>query len=174
MSDSSPNNFSGLWQFHSAADTLFHSRLQALMTAQSFLVTAYAITLGSALSNGTDKFNVILFYVIFLLSISVLSVFMAWQFKRALTTLKRGVLFLKREMVENPNLYGNAVLSDVYGRYLNSVGEYNYESKGSTLETNDNIGRSISVAMPSALLVFWVIAFFLSFAPIFRFTLKTC
>lgn len=117
------------WRYHSAADGLLHSRVEALLISQAFLVVAY-------LQIETSSNAIALWPVGY--AIIVLALLVSILFLMAGGGLQRGLRYLKEtHLVDDP----------VYGAYLNAVSP-NYHRRWFR-------PRILPVILPMVFMAFW-------------------
>jgi hypothetical protein len=135
------------WEYHKAADELLHSRSEALMIAQAFLIVGYFQVLTSeAFSRRTD-----MSFVIVLVAVAVLAVIVTLILMRVNGDLSRGIRLLKEKYLDQ---------DDVYSDYLAAVrGQNGDPGKGPSIRLPWQTYRRLwSFWLPLVFLVFWVLA----------------
>lgn len=131
MSVLDPNRPTGrAWGYHVAADTILHTRVEALLICEAFLAAAYVGILGSSIA--MNEFLA--------LAIIVLAVLITIIFLEANHRLLKGITFLKKAVIEEEGA--------LYEDYLKAVGSRALEGRGGN--------ASVSVRLGYVLLAFWM------------------
>jgi len=121
------------WDYHHTSDGMLHTRVNAMLVCQSFLIAAY-VTLSL---NPNLRYGTMLGVAIIALAATITVMFLIANIRTV-----RGITFLKRQIVSEPNHLYKAYLHTVNPRWDRGAG-------GS---------QTLAVQLPIALLVFWVVA----------------
>ena len=123
------------WEYHHAADTTLHTRVNAMLVCQSFLIAAYVtLTVNSGV-----RYGAMLGIAIIGLAAAITVMFMVANIR-----LLRGITYLKRQIVAEPD--------HLYGTYLHAVHPRQLDGRGGS--------RTLALQLPVALLIFWIVAAF--------------
>lgn len=126
------------WRYHAAADELLHSRIEALLIAQAFLVIGYAqILTADSFCERSDLVYALLVLVVLALILTLIMMFVN-------AGLSRGIRLLKSEYLDHPQ-HGDPV----YARYMAEV-------RGDQYGKRRAFPRLWSFWIPFAFLIFWV------------------
>ena len=130
---SDPNWANRAWEYHHTSDGMLHTRVNAMLVCQSFLIAAYVtLSLNSSLRYGT-----MLGIAIIVLAATITVMFLIANIRTV-----RGITFLKRQIVSEPNHLYKAYLDTVNPRWQKGAGA----------------SQTLAVQLPIALLIFWVVA----------------
>ena len=128
-----PKWFDRAWEYHHSADGTLHTRVNAMLVCQSFLIAAYVtLTISTHV-----RYAAMLGIGIIALAAVITIMFMVANIR-----LLRGITYLKRQIVAEPNHLYKAYLDSVNRRWLTGHG-------GS---------QTLALQLPVALLAFWIVA----------------
>lgn len=128
------------WRYHAAADELLHSRVEALLIAQAFLVLGYAQVLtAERFCERSDLPLALLILVVMALALTLIMMFVN-------AGLSRGIRRLKADYLDHKDAG-----DPVYARYLAAV-------RGDRGGRRRAFPRLWSFWMPAIFLVFWAAA----------------
>lgn len=121
------------WEYHNAADTLLHTRIEGLLICHAFLVVAY-VQLASA-----DNFHSSPWMHVTAGAIVALAVVITILVVRVNHALLKGITYLKNNHLAH---------DDTYSGYLEAVGKV-------FLRTG-NGSRVLAIWIPVCFLLFWI------------------
>jgi len=128
-----PNWANRAWEYHHTSDGMLHTRVSAMLVCQSFMIAAYVtLSLYPSLRYGT-----MLGVAIIILAATITIMFLVANIRTV-----RGITFLKRQIVAEPN--------HLYKAYLDAVNPRWQKGAGGS--------QTLAVQLPIALLVFWIVA----------------